>query len=35
MIERIEIPRPDPETGISGPSVGKIYIKFNNITSAK
>ncbi len=31
----IDIPRPDPRTGISGPSVGKIFVKFQLLIPAK
>jgi len=34
-IERIEIPRPDKETGIIGPSVGKIFVKYQYLIPAK
>jgi splicing factor U2AF subunit len=31
----IEIPRPDPETGVCTVGVGKIFIKFNTIVGSK
>lgn len=34
-ISDILILRPNKETGVSGPSVGKIFIKFNHLKSAK
>ena len=34
-IEKIEIPKPDKDTGIIGPSVGKIYVKYQYLIPAK
>ena len=34
-IDKIEVPRPDPETGIVGPSVGKVFVKFEYLVPAK
>ncbi len=31
----VEIPRPDKSTCIAGPAVGKIFVKFSTIPSAK
>jgi len=34
-IDKIEIPKPDKETGIIGPSVGKIFVKYQYLIPAK
>ena len=31
----VEIPRPDKTTSIAGPAVGKVFLKFANLQSAK
>jgi len=34
-VEEVVIPRPDPKTGIVGPSVGKVFIKYKLLIPAK
>jgi splicing factor U2AF subunit len=34
-IERIEIPRPDINTGLCSPSIGKVFVKFKYLIPAK
>lgn len=34
-IEKIEIPRPDLTTGLAGPAVGKVFVKFLYLIPAK
>ena len=31
----IEVPRPDKKSGLCPPSVGKIFVKFNDIKTSK
>ena len=31
----VEIPRPDKTTSIAGPAVGKIFVKFSTVESAR
>ena len=35
QIEKIDIPRPDRDTGLSSPQVGKVFVKFKYIIPAK
>ena len=34
-VEKIDVPRPDPKTGIVGPNVGKVFVKFAYLIPAK
>ena len=34
-IDKIEIPKPDKETGLIGPSVGKVFVKYQYLIPAK
>lgn len=34
-IEKFEIPRPDLTTGVMGPNVGKVFVKFDQLIPAK
>jgi splicing factor U2AF subunit len=31
----VEIPRPDKNTSLAGPAVGKIFVKFSSVPAAK